>query len=352
MRLVIAGYYGCGNLGDDALLLGLLNGLAGRHEVTVCSGNPEATAAAFKVSAVPRKDIGAVASAIRNADALVFGGGGLLQDTTSLLSLMYYTHLIRVAAKHHKKVALLGQGIGPIRTFIGKRVAARAFSACGLITTRDAASLSLVENLAPRARGAREVADDLAWLAVEPQEAERSRSVAVSARPWKDATPGIVSAFGAFCSRASAEGWQVLPASFDRSMDDPILDVVAPGAPSTLRVDTPQALASGIASVQATVAMRLHAGIFSVAAGILPTLVTYDDKVTQFARSFGSEAIPIERLTGDALWEAFAQSQENLAERQEAVNARREKGLRGARRNIDLLEEYLAGGTPKDGLSV
>ena len=38
MKLVVAGYYGCGNLGDDALLMGLLKGLSGRHEVTALSG--------------------------------------------------------------------------------------------------------------------------------------------------------------------------------------------------------------------------------------------------------------------------------------------------------------------------
>lgn len=344
MKLVVAGYYGCGNLGDDALLLGLLNGLDGRHEITALSGNPDRTAADFGVAAVARKDIRAATRAIRDADALVFGGGGLLQDTTSLLSLKYYTHLITVAARARKKVALLGQGIGPIRSVLGKRAAGKAFSQCGLITTRDEGSMRLVEQLVHHARGKRAVTDDLAWLSATPKGTERRRAIAVSARPWKDSTPKIVSAFRDFCERAVSEGWEILPASFDRSTDDAVLDEIAPGTPTDLRVDNLQALVDGMASVSATVSMRLHGGIFSVAAGIAPTMVSYDEKVTAFARSIGQAALPLKSLTGESLWAAFQATEANRPDLEREACVRRELGLRRSRMNIEMLESFLQGG--------
>ncbi|MDQ2985434.1 MAG: polysaccharide pyruvyl transferase CsaB [Armatimonadota bacterium] len=344
MKIVVAGYYGCGNLGDDALLLGLLNGLDIKHEVTVLSGNPVSTKRTFSVNAVPRKNIGEAAVAIRSADALVFGGGGLLQDTTSLLSLMYYTHLIGIAAKAKKKVALLGQGLGPIRSMIGKRAAARAFTQCHLITTRDEGSMRLVERLASHSKAKRLVTDDLAWLCSTSAQPARRKAIAISARPWKSETPKIVTAFQGFCRRAAADGWEILPAALDRTMDDAVLDQIAPSANIGAKVETPGRLIENIAQAGATVAMRLHAGIFSVANGIAPTLVSYDDKVATFAQSIGQPALTLDKLTEDSLWEAFQYTEQNRQALEAEGRVRREAGVRRARMNLEMLESLLQSG--------
>ena len=340
MKLVVAGYYGCGNLGDDALLLGLLNGLDGKHEVTSLSGDPAATESAFGIRAVPRKDLKQVTAAIKAADALVFGGGGLLQDTTSLLSLKYYTHLIETASRAGKAVALLGQGIGPIKTVFGKRAAARAFRQCDVITTRDEGSMRIVDRLAPQAKAHKAVTDDLAWLAIEgTATGVRRHAIAISARPWKNLDGQVVSAFKGFVQRAELEGWEIVPVSFDRGMDDRVLDQIAPG---TAYPTSPQEALGVLATVEATVAMRLHAGIFSVGLGIVPTMVSYDAKVTAFAESYGGKPLPVESLTQDALWAAFQDSLDNGARLALAVRERAEVGAKKARINVRLLEESLS----------
>jgi polysaccharide pyruvyl transferase CsaB len=340
LRLVVAGYYGCGNLGDDALLLGLLNELGGMHEVTALSGDPPATEAAFGIRAVARKDLKQVTAAIKSADALVFGGGGLLQDTTSLLSLKYYTHLIETASRAGKAIALLGQGIGPINTLLGKRAAARAFGQCDVIATRDEGSMRIVDKLAPDTRAHKAVTDDLAWLAIgNPSEAPRRHAIAISARPWKNVDGRVVSAFNGFVQRAEADGWEILPVSFDRGMDDGILEQIAPGSSYA---STPQEALKALEPVQTTVAMRLHAGIFSAGLGIVPTMVSYDAKVTAFAESFGGTPITVEALSADSLWDAFISSQEHAARLEPAVRERAEVGANRARINVRLLEESLA----------
>lgn len=341
MRLVVAGYYGCGNIGDDALLLGLLRGLNGAHDITVLSGDPAATSQAFGVDAVPRKDIKRATDAIRNAEALVFGGGGLLQDTTSILSLKYYTHLIETACHSGKRVALLGQGIGPIRSVLGRRAAGRAFAKCDVITTRDEGSMRLVDRLAPDGKAKKAVTDDLAWLAVESKpDTEPRRAIAISARPWKSATARIVEAFSTLCEKAKNDGWEVVPVSFDRGMDDSVLSQILPGG---TYVDSPQQMFAVLGGAGATVGMRLHAGIFSAALGVVPTMVSYDDKVTAFAESLGTRAILLDKLNGPTLWAAFEKSLADAARLQESVRRRAEIGARRARINITMLEEMLQG---------
>jgi polysaccharide pyruvyl transferase WcaK-like protein len=204
--------------------------------------------------------------------------------------------------------------------------------------------MRLVERLTPGGRAKRAVTDDLAWLASSPISAARRHAIAISARPWKDSTPRIIDAFAAFCKRATADGWETLPASFDRGMDDIVLAEIAPGASQELHVDTAKALAEGIASVQATAAMRLHAGIFSVSAGVAPTMVSYDEKVTAFAASIGQPALQLANLTGDMLWEQFQRTEADRPALEMKACIRRDAGLRRAQINIDLLEGFLQEG--------
>ena len=344
MKLVVAGYYGCGNLGDDALLCSLVHHLGGDHQIIATSGHPDKTATMFGINAIPRKNISELASAIKNADALVFGGGGLLQDTTSLLSLKYYTHLISVAAKAGKLIALLGQGIGPISSFLGRRAATTAFKACDLICVRDEGSMALVRDLVPNSQATQAITDDLAWLLPTPPKVERSRSIAISARPWKGQTEKIRAAFVEFCRRAEQAGWSIVPASFDRGMDDGLLSQIAPSAERSLFTDDPRILLEGLSEVGGTVALRLHAGILSVITGMCPTMISYDQKVTAFSRSIEQEALSLDNLTGERLWLAFTERQAGRERWDEIARNRRDAGAARSIENIQMLEDLLQHG--------
>ncbi|REJ35876.1 MAG: polysaccharide pyruvyl transferase CsaB, partial [Bacillota bacterium] len=100
MKVVISGYYGFDNAGDEAVLAAILAGLRREcptvHPV-VLSGNPARTAARHGVEAVPRLSLAAVRRALREADLFVSGGGTLLQDLTGWGSVPYYGGLMLLA---------------------------------------------------------------------------------------------------------------------------------------------------------------------------------------------------------------------------------------------------------------
>ena len=89
-RLVVVGYFGFGNAGDEAILEAMLAAL--RQEigeafaVSVVSGDPPATQrraaglAPGGVTAISWRDPLAVAEAVRESDLVVVGGGGLFHD--------------------------------------------------------------------------------------------------------------------------------------------------------------------------------------------------------------------------------------------------------------------------------
>ena len=89
-RIVVSGYYGAKNAGDEAMLaamLEVLGDLDPELHITVISADPEDTERRHGVHAVGALDAGKIFSAVRRADLLISGGGSLLQNVTSRRSL-------------------------------------------------------------------------------------------------------------------------------------------------------------------------------------------------------------------------------------------------------------------------
>ena len=90
-NLLLAGYFGSGNLGDDAILLGFMQGIEkDGHDVHVMSGSPDETYRSYGLRAIDRKNFDEIKKAIDACDALVFPGGSIFQDVTSVASVSYY----------------------------------------------------------------------------------------------------------------------------------------------------------------------------------------------------------------------------------------------------------------------
>ncbi|MFN2450204.1 MAG: polysaccharide pyruvyl transferase CsaB [Candidatus Baltobacteraceae bacterium] len=154
MRFLISGYYGFGNLGDEALLEVIVSQLKTRHpfaEIDVLSAAPEQTAHELRVHATPRWDARAVREAIHNADVVLSGGGGLLQNATSLRSLMYYAGILRTATRANHKAMIFAQSIGPL-DFWGKALVKEWCKGVRAATVRDSRSKELLVSLLPDTR--------------------------------------------------------------------------------------------------------------------------------------------------------------------------------------------------------
>src|SRR4051812_46943359 len=84
MRVLIAGYYGFDNAGDEAILaciLADLRALDARLDATVLAEDTAGTAAAHHVTSLHWRDIAGISAAVAAADLVIVGGGGLFQDT-------------------------------------------------------------------------------------------------------------------------------------------------------------------------------------------------------------------------------------------------------------------------------
>ena len=83
-KIVISGYYGFDNAGDEAVLSGILEMLGNldiKADITVLSSNPEATSKLhYGITSVNRFGIVSLIKAISSADLVISGGGSLFQD--------------------------------------------------------------------------------------------------------------------------------------------------------------------------------------------------------------------------------------------------------------------------------
>ena len=330
-RLLLSGYYGFGNFGDEAILRVFVDQWRKRRpgdEIAVLSANPPQTAATYGVDAVPRMNPHAIGEAIRRADVLVSGGGGLLQTSTSLRSLLYYTGIIREAKRAGRKAAIFGAGIGPL-DFIGKQVVKRTCADVDMAIVRDAASAKLLQPLLPKV--AVEIAADpvfLASTATTPSAAallEREgltnvdgRLVAVIVR--KSALlDRVCGALAAGIDRLSQRhGAQVVFVPLQRPDDaEAAIDVIrrCKSAPTLLGggYDLP-VMTALLARCAAVVSMRLHALILAARVGIPFLAIPYDPKVTALAEMLAYPLPPFDRRTaGPELFDRLWASREALA---------------------------------------
>ena len=101
-EILISGYYGFKNSGDDALLQAIINDLKQYKEspnIVVLSANPAETMEYYKVKSINRLNVLKIAKHMKKADMLISGGGTLIQDRTSTKSLWYYLTVIAMAKR-------------------------------------------------------------------------------------------------------------------------------------------------------------------------------------------------------------------------------------------------------------
>ena len=145
-NVLVCGYYGEHNLGDDALLEVLLTQLPSDWKALVTAHDgPAVNASHPDVQTVQRRSLTTTIKALMRSQALVLGGGSLLQDSTSFKSLIYYLILIALARLNGKPVVLWGQGLGPLRRRLSRSLVRSILPWVQAIGWRDRESQALAD---------------------------------------------------------------------------------------------------------------------------------------------------------------------------------------------------------------
>ena len=359
-RVVMSGYYGFSNAGDDAILQSIHGGILAASDdiqVTVLSHDPEQTRRQYGLDAVYRFDLVQVGRALRRCDALLSGGGSLLQDRTSTRSLLYYLMVIRWAKKLGKPVMLYANGIGPVTKPENRKKVKQTVELANVVTLRDRASAQELRDMGVKHPELHITADPVFNLV--PAGADRGRDLlvkaglqagrkfaAVSVRDWPAArqfpqqaaqlcdhlqrTYGLETVFLLMQPAADRETTEQVR----RAMESPsyLLDVPA----------TPSELMAVLGQAELCVAMRLHTLIFAARMAVPTVGLVYDPKVDSYLKELDlPSAGEVERFdvdracqVCDELMADYDRILARLKERSAALSA-------AARENEALLLELL-----------
>ena len=285
-KVLISGYYGYGNFGDEAILGVLVDYLRKfNSEITVLSSNPEKTSMQYGISSVKNFDMLKVMSEISSCDVLISGGGSLLQDVTSLKSLLYYLFIINYAKFLKKTVIIFAQGIGPLISGYSKKLVLKTLSKCDIVTVRDIVSQDFL-----KANGidAHIVSDPV--FSVDLPIDQKTSAVGVQLRAFKSVDNAFLDNLARQIILNFGER-KIELYVFQDSMDlevcknfEKVLKNIYPQIETEIVTGlSNNDIIMRISRLEYMIAMRFHAVLVAIKTGVKTLAINYDAKVAKLA---------------------------------------------------------------------
>lgn len=350
--IALSGYYGFYNTGDEAILEAIICLLRRRlpeAELVVFSADPAHTRRAYGVESVSRTHLPSIFRTLQRADLLISGGGGLLQDVTSLRSVAYYLGIMEMALLMGKKVAVFAQGMGPLHHRLALHWVKRVLSRVDFVSVRDPLSESFLSQLGIKREifvtadpvfslePASQEEIDAFWAEKGlPDEKEYLR-IGVALRPFPRETGSnaeIMETVARACLYLEKQ-YKVrlffLP--YHLHKDLPLARQIASRlSQQSIIMDkflTVREIMCLVGGLDLLVGMRLHALIFAAVSGVPFMALPYDPKINAFLSRIGKDPLPpLQELTLRQLIRGL-----------ETILAGREQGARSLRRIQELKNE-------------
>lgn len=295
MRVVLSGYYGFDNVGDEAILYAIIHSLKEYQpniEIVVLSNKPEKTAQTYRVKAVNRWSLKEVRATIKSSDGLISGGGSLLQDETGFKSIPYYAGVIKIAQQLKKPVFVYAQGMGPISNKLNQMIVKHVLNAVQLLTVRDQQSEQLLKKIGVTA-DIQLVPDPVmgidasdfhsSWL---QQQNFQRKVITVSVRSWANddyAFQEIASGLDKLAAKGHEIVFVPMHGIHDFKTSQSIEDLMTHNVYIAPHDSTIQEKMAIVKESDVLFGMRLHALIFA-AVGTTPFVaLSYDPKIDSFA---------------------------------------------------------------------
>ena len=329
--VAIGGYFGCGNLGDDAILHAFIEYTRTNYpdmRILALTKNPRENAHRFCVNCFNRKNPFAILLAFSRADAFLCGGGSLLQNVTGRLSLHYYLCMLRMAKLCGSMPVLYAAGIGPLHGKAAQRATQKALAHSAYISLRDEESLRFLQTQGIDSAKLHLGADTALLLPQPPvfrtyallkridvmQNCRYACICLKSGRHASESCRTIVAAMRVLCRQED-----ILPVFLPLDKEDTAINREAAHrlGGRLFLADEPSDITAIFRNARFLVSMRLHALIFATTVSLpavgIPT--ADDKKIPSFARLAAQEYLLPEKLFAPTLVEICRE----LCNRREAL---------------------------------
>ncbi len=326
-RIVMSGYFGFDNSGDDAILKAIVKDLREYDpsvRIKVLSKDPYKTEQLCPVISANRFKLREVIDAVKESDLVISGGGSLLQDVTSTRSLLYYLALMKLAMLLRKPVMIYANGIGPINKAFNRNITRWILDRVDLITLRDKGSLDFVRSIGVKNDKILVTADPVFTLnpsdrnrimeIFEAEGIDHSKPlIGISVRGWRN-EEGIVSAVAEGARRLidnKSVGVIMIPMHYpeDLGISKRISELTGSGNCWTLKGKySVEEIMGVIRETEMMAAMRLHSLIYAATQGVPVAGLVYDPKVKGFLDEMDLDHyLDVENITADGFYDLVSE---------------------------------------------
>jgi polysaccharide pyruvyl transferase CsaB len=305
--VVISGYYGFDNLGDEAILEEIISEVerlvADKSKIIVLSQNPQKTHDVFGITAVDRWKLLDLQPIFARTKLFISGGGGLFQDASSVKSVVYYFALAMLAKLSGAPTVIYAQGVGPLKSPLSVALTKCAMNCANEIAVRDSDSVALLKSWG--ITKARLTADPV-WC-LGPSALPAQIESALNNLPAESFLIGLSLRESPFINKESAQAMArslaesvspatiLIPLELQKTQDAELLEAFSTVWKSkglkTLDLEfaqlvKPSQWISLLSRLDLVVGMRFHALLMALKSGVAGIGLAYDPKVSYLMKNF------------------------------------------------------------------
>lgn len=333
-EILISGYYGFKNSGDDALLLAIINELKAHKEspnIVVLSANPKETRKTYRVKSINRINVFSVLRHMKRADMLISGGGTLIQDRTSTKSLLYYLAVIRAAIGSGVKVMLYSNGIGPLSRKKNIEITKKVLNKVDLITLRDENSLETLKKIGVTQPPVCVTADPALTLKIPDESRGKAilaeggvpagrKYLGVSVRKWNGIGEDFETMMARICDSV-AQKYGLYPvflpmqASKDLQISKNIAAKMKTKASVIENHQEVEDMLSAVGCMELCIGMRLHTLMYAAINRVPLVGLVYDPKIKGFMDNMHqTRYVEVEKMSEQSVMSLIDECMENYEE--------------------------------------
>ena len=354
--VIISGYYGFKNSGDDALLLVIIENLKQRMpDIRICvlSNKPAETQRIYGVASINRLSFMRISKAMKRTKMLISGGGSLIQDYTSTQSLIYYTAIIKMAQKRGLKTMLYANGIGPISKNKNIQRAVKVLNKMDLITLREPESNQELKRMGIK-RDDIVIAADPAFCLTPASDARTAEilhkagvpnstgMIGISVRTWNDHDISFEHTIAKVCDYINRKlnltcVFLVMHYPHDMNISHDIIGRMQSKA-YIISEDLHDTEMLGVVSkMDLLLGERLHSLIYAAAAGVPFVGIAYEPKVNSFMEYLTQRhCVPLSTLNFETLREQIDLCFEQIQDQKSVLSDKAQQMRKLAEQNSDL----------------
>lgn len=266
----LMGFFGYSNLGDETTLRCAVNALKeiGITSISVlCSHTYLYSDISSSVKILDRMNLKEINAAIEECDVFILCGGNLMQNETSMRSLIYYEQTIELARRHGKRVYMLSSGFGKIRGKTAKFLLMRGIKSCVFCGCRTYTDLKVAEKFNSNSK----IMPDLCFLIPESISKEKEQTfIWILSNKKKISAEDILEI-------SRQRKLKPIAINLFRDNDHAAADLAKSYGIEVITPKDYTKLKSILGKAEFSISERLHGSIFSVISHI-PTYITTDSE--------------------------------------------------------------------------